>query len=55
MATNLNRKKSRIPVFPSVSVVKAKLDEVKRDAEKLEILLRVASEMEAIDEKKAGK
>ncbi len=54
MASDLNRKKPRIPVLPSVSVVQARLDEVKRDAQKLEVLLRVASELEAIDSKKEG-
>lgn len=51
MTNNLNRKKSRIPVIPSVAVVERKLAEVKRDVEKLEVLLRVAKELEAIDKK----
>ena len=51
MTTNLNRKKSRIPIIPSVDVVERKLAEVKRDVEKLEVLLRVAKELEAIDKK----
>tara|TARA_R110000851_G_scaffold330020_1_gene502413 strand:+ start:424 stop:591 length:168 start_codon:yes stop_codon:yes gene_type:complete len=55
MTTNLNRKKTRIPVLPSVSMVKAKLEEINRDVAKLEVLLRVAIEMEAIDDKKEGK
>ena len=79
MTTNFNRKKTRIPVLPSVSMVKAKLEEINlvlayssvssgsvsmvkakleeinRDVAKLEVLLRVAIEMEAIDDKKEGK
>ena len=51
MANDLNRKKSRIPVIPSVAVVERKLAEVKRDVEKLEVLLRVAKELEVIDKK----
>ncbi len=51
MASDLNRKRRRIPVLPSTAIIKAKMAECKRDLEKLEVLLRVATELEAIDEK----
>ncbi len=51
MASDLNRKRLRIPVLPSTTIVKAKMAQCKRDLEKLEVLLRVATELEAIDEK----
>ena len=55
MATDLNKKR-RIPVLPSSRALRERLEEIRRDAEKLELMLKLANEMEAVDKREpAGK
>ncbi len=49
MVTDLQKRRIRIPVIPSAATVKRRLEEVRADARKLEILLKLASELEAVD------
>ena len=49
MAQDLRTKPLHLPVFPSSAVVRARLDQVRREAEKLNILLRLAVELEEVD------
>ena len=49
MATELSVPKISMPVIPSSRIVRERLREVETLAERLRVLLRVASEMEQID------
>ena len=49
MATDLRKRKIPMPVIPSAATVNKRLAEVRADARKLEILLKLASELEAVD------
>lgn len=51
MATDLRPRKIAMPIIPSSRTVRERLAEVLAQAEKLKILLRVASELEAVDAK----
>ena len=51
MATDLRPRKIAMPISPSSRTVRERLAEVLAQAEKLKILLRVASELEAVDAK----
>ena len=51
MATDLRPRKIAMPIIPSSRTVRERLAEVLAQAEKLKILLRVASELEAVDGK----
>ena len=52
MVTDLRKRKIHLPVIPSSRTVKERLAEVMADAEKLEILLRLATELESVDDAK---
>ena len=54
MATDLNKKR-RLPVLPSAANIRKRLEDVERDAKKLKLMLRLASEMESLDEETARK
>ena len=51
MATDLRPRKIAMPIIPSSRTVRERLAEVLAQAEKLKILLRLASELEAVDAK----
>ena len=51
MIHDLRRKKPlNMPIIPESSVLRERLDEVLKEAAKLEVLLRVALEMDGIEE-----
>ena len=52
MATDLRPRKIAMPVLPSSRTVRERLTEVLTQAEKLRVLLRVATEMESIETRK---
>lgn len=49
MAHDLRKKRVQMPVIPSSATVRKRLGEVLADAKKLEVLLRLATELEQID------
>lgn len=56
MIHDLRRKKPlNLPLIPDARTVRERLDEVLKEAEKLKVLLRLASEMDAIETVGSGK
>lgn len=56
MIHDLRRKKPlNLPLIPDARTVRERLDEVLKEAEKLKVLLRLASEMDAIETAEPGK
>ena len=48
MATDLRTRKIAMPIIPSSRTVRERLDEVLTQAEKLKVLLRIATELETV-------
>jgi hypothetical protein len=48
MATDLRTRKIAMPVIPSSRIVRERLAEVLTQAEKLKVLLRIATELETV-------
>lgn len=48
---DLNKKPPRLPTIPPSAIIRLKLDETLKQAEMLRILLRLASDLEAVDKR----
>lgn len=46
MAIDLRTKRVNLPVIPSPCVIRKRIDELREEAAKLDILLRIATELE---------
>jgi hypothetical protein len=53
MVTDFKRKKLHLPVIPSANVVRERLREAVEEVRKLELLLRLACDLERIDASQA--
>ncbi len=49
MATDLRPRRVCMPVIPSSATVRARLRQIQAEAEKLNVLLRLATELEQVD------